>query len=144
MTQLEKAQFFAQYYGQKVQRWHQWTPDVENGIVHMITPQASGSCAVDSGWFLELTRLEDITDEDAIEVAKICEFSFGNLEDDDFKEVGQIRDWIVNIFYIEFNYTTSHVLFAADFLRSKSYLLPWLNYTVEQLIEEGVVKIKND
>jgi len=133
MTNIEKTQFFAQHFGQKVLH-------IRNSPI----PFYMGSIKVEDVSdtdYLSLTRLEDITDEDKREAIKIgC---FEDVLSVDIHENEDGLHWTIFFARPKFgkNSTVEPVpSFVIDYLRSKSYLLPWRNYTVEQLIEEGVVK----
>lgn len=127
------------YYGQKVLR---------------VTSEMCVRVGMD-GWnishtsnYLELRSLADITDEDAIELVKIKYPLFRDLEckvarpinrqnnirvvfyrDEKPCEYSQFTEWNLEIFQI-------------DFLRSRSYLLPFAGYSAQDWIDSGRVKIK--
>ncbi len=139
-----KGRFFAQYFGQKVQRWHQWILTTENNVVHMLTPMSSGLCNVDKGWFLELTLLSMISDDDAIQLSKIglpdklfdylWNVETGKAMANSFKNNRQ-----TNTFYTQFRVGDSF-----DFLRSKGYALPFMGLSVEKQVEYGWIKLKEN
>ena len=145
-TLENKAKFFALYWGQMV-----LSDGIEIG-------GCVGDCEPDM--FLELKPLSSITDEDAIEVAKI-------LRPHSFEM--HPRGWKVNrteneieithrqsIFEFDIDYSGSlgvdsdagwsylgnaEQLFAYDYLRSKGYALPYMGLSVEKLVEYGWVKL---
>jgi len=150
-----KYKFIAQYW---------WTDTgVINGIKHFrVNP--NHICDIE---YLELTPLSQITDEDAIEVAKIC-------GQDIFTEIERLKDKIIihpskkfckknyyearqditicfencTVYYdngesYEDNYNYDLGLEAYDYLRSKSYLIPYNGTPTETLIEYGWAKLKN-
>lgn len=126
-TLENKAKFFALYYGQEVAN-----------ITHPFENHYMGTVEglfINDVNFLELTPLSQITDEDAIELANKCKH-------DDFAGL-EIRQLMMenNSSWIEY-FTHYETQFAFDYLRSKSYALPWLDTTVEQQIEFGWVKLK--
>lgn len=88
--------------------------------------------------YLELKPLSSISDEDAIEVAKIHfqgpEFLNG-MGGRQIAHKGRflIRRWIKSSFW------KSDVV---DFLRSRGYLLPWMGLSCEEIIAEGWAKYK--
>lgn len=92
---------------------------------------------------LILTPLSHISDEDAIEVSKI--FGLGHLS-------GAIKELILSIFRtsINDNGTTSSTngiknwIQVFDYLRSKGYALPYMDLSVEDLVEYGWVKLKEN
>jgi len=88
---------------------------------------------------LLLTPLSAITDEDAIEVAKIRWHSldrnhpYKNSAKEGHKVVDILRNCAVD------NYT---MLKMFDYLRSKGYALPYLDASVDDLVSMGWVKLK--
>jgi len=130
MTQEEKAKFFAQYWKQNVGR----TQD-DDGIIECLVNELSL-------WhlaYLLLTPLSMITDEDAIEVAKF----FLLKEDHDPKGWIDKEKSLVRIgkFYTEVDSYNSN---QADYLRSKGYALDWNGHTVEEMVEQGIIKLRTD
>lgn len=129
MTQVltDKKAFMAQYWGQQAMK-------------ETLFPN-SPICEVSStfidefdGWHLELYSLDDITDEDSIELCKILQIKT------DYPEIaGRSRaHWVGKVD----PKSSSCNSIAIDFLRSRSYLVPYLRYSVEQLISMGWVKIR--
>lgn len=138
-----KAKFFALYWGQEI-----LYVDSYNKIKH-----------IDSFWLDELineshlllTPLSQISDEDAIEVAKIL----GNAENGSSIEwdcggesFDFIGDYCGTVYYDgEIDYNENEqvsllILQAYDYLRSKGYALPYMGLSVDKLIEYGWVKLK--
>lgn len=149
-----KAKFFAQYWGQFVLKM----PN-NNDLLKCFDWVNYDRC------YLELKPLEDITDEDAIGVAKIVS---PMLFDGNGNNGGHIIDkseiksgWIsvkhkrkitmVDIdldgFVFEYHeyegYTRPSLVNAgADYLRSQGYALPWMGLSIDDLIKYGWVKLK--
>jgi len=113
-----KGKFFAQYWGQDVLTLGGAKCDNES--------QNWGEDLIFKTQFLELTPLSQITDEDAIEVAKI----WGSIEPS------------VNVGKKVINRVTIMMVRVADYLRSKGYAVDYLDCKVEQQIEYGWVKLK--
>jgi len=135
MTKIEKVQFFAQYWGQKV------------GCTKYTDGMLIGKSNFGNIEWLKLTRLEYITDEDAIAVLHILSTQAKDKYTD--SQLIEIKHSICELFSdsLKIDEIVGDTLIikffeAYDYLRSKSYLLPWRNYTVEQLIEEGIVKTR--
>ena len=105
-----KCRFFAQYWGQL----YEFKKGNERLILH---------------------DLKNITDEDAIHVAKI----FGMTED--FEFTGKIL--CNTIFYNSESETTLYNsnAKAVDYLRSKGYALPFMEYSVKDLVSFGWVRL---
>ena len=133
-TLENKAKFFAQYWGQYVLYF---TSDFLRKIDNLTLD------SVENDDYLELKPLSQISDEDAIEVSKI--FGLGHLS-------GAIKELILSIFRTSINDsgTTSSTngiknwLHVFDYLRSKGYALPWMDLSVEDLVEYGWVKLKEN
>lgn len=156
-----KARFFAQYYGQNVKR--SFLP--EQTSLQVIDRNVFWIGHLIINGYLELKSIEDITDEDAICVAKIVS---PMLFDGDGNNDGHIIDkseiksgWIsvkhkrkitmVDIdldgFVFEYHedegYTRPSLVNAgADYLRSQGYALPWMGLSIDDLIKYGWVKLK--
>jgi len=156
-TLENKAKFFAQYWGQLKVVYRKGFILRDNN-----SPQF-----VDEFDMLELTPLSQISDEDAIELAQIISGDrfiepynkgmngFWNYVEDkksnlelrfQLEETGLIpantfglKRVLENSVYVE----RADIGRGVDYLRSKSYALPWNGITVEEMIEWGWVKLKN-
>lgn len=124
-----KARVFALYWGQKIAK-----AEVSDGDDRM--SKIGGIYSIqhfaERGWFVQVKSLSSITDEDAIEVAKIED----NFEDPLRRGKALIRDF-------------NHILWhqerwseITDYLRSKGYALPAYGFNVDELVEAGVFKLK--
>jgi len=96
----------------------------------------------DCGDAVELTPLLAVTDEDAIEVAKFIGFDKG-INQKAYIKVGNhvcknILDGRMHMM------NPIHAFNMLDYLRSKGYALPWMNVSVDQQIEYGWIKLKNE
>jgi hypothetical protein len=150
-----KCRFFAQYWGTKT---------MYVGGVGLVEIGTSGWNLKHPDFFLELKPLSKISNEDAIEVAKIVsKSSCGYFEDVNWQvDRNNAKDsqvWVHNgedpliICYINFTgniffktnggMTRLHIneLSAYDFLRSKGYALPFMEYSIDELIEFGWVRL---
>lgn len=86
-------------------------------------------------FYIELTSLSAITNEDAKEVGKLN----GSVTSDDLLVGHALVHWL------DKKSTNRDIPFeAVDFLRSRGYALPWMGVSVEQQIEWGWIKIKQD
>ena len=117
-TLENKAKFFAQYWGQKCGKNKYCNLSVNKSNILNIT-------------HLELKPLSQISDEDAVEISKFYP-SFGSDIRNAVKELFQ--EWNVLELSIE----------TGDFLRSKGYALPYMDLSVEDLVEYGWVKLKEE
>lgn len=126
----EKQEFFAQYFGQDVLVLY------PNSCTNKCYIELSYNRNIEDD-YLELKDLKNITDEDATQVAK---YRYENPKMMLYAEIGKI---------IIFNYINQSKnkgeheleLFEIDFLRSKGYALPFRQYSVEQMIEFGWIKL---
>ena len=121
-TLENKARFFAQYWGQHVLYF---SSDFLRKIDNLTLD------SIENDDFLELKPLSQISDEDAIEISKFYP-SFGSDIRNAVKELFQ--EWNVLELSIE----------TGDFLRSKGYALPYMDLSVEDLIEYGWIKLKEN
>ena len=145
-TLENKAKFFAQYWGQKV---------FKETKFHNSPLCNINSTFIDSAkdWHLELKPLSNISDEDAIEVAKILHEVEGNFEivynADDLTSVSAFGRLCysdtIDIFWngnLRYDIASSiQILNAYDYLHSKGYALPWMNLEVQDLIDYGWVTL---
>lgn len=118
-----KAKFFAQYWGQLV-GCTKWQSDFK------ICKSNFGNIE-----WLEITPLQDITDEHEIEVAKIYLREYLDF----------IEEAKTEAEYLEYGKETInsriHDTICADYLRRKSYILPYLDLSVEQALEYGWARL---
>lgn len=145
-----KARVFALYWGQKVFTFPEnngWEPQ-KVGVSYMDGYGIKNRC-------LLLKPLSSITDEDAIEVAKLVTGNKEWLGEVHYTALGSSvtlvkPDTTVNvtinisddgdIWDSRLHHTDA--LSGHDYLRSKGYALPALGYSVEELVELGVFKLK--
>jgi hypothetical protein len=142
-TVENKAKFFAQYYGQTIIRNHSGF-----GGKFKVTDLHFQD---DAEYYLELKSLADITDEDAIEVAKLNKSVNWNTgrKEEVFKN--PFGDTVVSNGsglvqkYGQTLVTKISVLTfeQVDLLRSKGYALPFNGLSVEEQISRGWVRIKS-
>jgi len=134
--QEDKAKFFAQYWGQQVFQSKSFEDDSPCHFYKL-----SGT---DENDYLLLTPLSDITDEDAKRIATILQLSNNNTSMKDALPFTKqlIKHWLEyddsfdeNVYHLDY-------LEGCDYLRSKGYALPYLNYSIEDLIEKGWIKLK--
>ena len=111
--------------------------------------------------YLELTPLSEISDEDAIEVAKIvsssinCKYYKRNLKSDYWCYVSclntnaEVRIWFnsckisfCNVYETSVSLIDGNILQAYDYLLSKGIALPFHDLSVEDLINYGWIKLK--
>lgn len=160
MTQIEKEQFLGNYIGCEIE----WLRESDNKWIATTLTASDFSFLVKKKCRLIVKSIESITDEDAIEVGQIINQSnFMYIEVFKHKEFNGIKllttdnygdayggtveinfngDIKWNYHNIdEFEYTGIRIMEAYDFLRSKGYLPPFRQYSVEKIIESGIAKI---
>ncbi len=149
-----KARFIAQYYGVKA---------LYVGGVGVVRIGYGGWNLKHPDFFLELTPLSKISDEDAIEVSKLlgyitkrtivrdtdCISIFLYTEDDyDVQPTFNIQydgyAYFSNGDTWEDNFQRGADVSAYDYLRSKGYALPYMDLSVEDLINYGWIRLKNN
>lgn len=118
----EKSRFFAQYYDQKILTTSISRTVLSGGWIERVY---NDDCDAE----IELKPLSSISDEDAVDVAKL-------LMEDPRPDVGksQCMHWKI--------YWHNIPLTCVDYLRSKGYALPWNGHTVEQMISYSWIKLK--
>jgi len=127
-TLENKAKFFALYFMQRVYNNSNY-PENKNTLLDYALLSYT-----DKAEYLELKPLSSISEEDAIELAKI---------ENDFTDPIRRGKAIIRFFeYSSYrHYTCGRMI---DFLRSRGYALPWMGLSVEKLIEYGWIKLKED
>ncbi len=159
-----KAKFFAQYWGQEV--LSDFTDKGKRCLYPIVVSNFYNIEKPDV--YLELKPLSQITYEDAIEVSKVSgQDIFTVIEKHNnidilvrpSKKWRKNNTWEANqtikinsenctVYYDngeswDDNYNYDLGLQAYDFLRSKSYALPYMDLSVENMIEYGWVKLTN-
>jgi len=89
---------------------------------------------LDENDVLELTPLSQITDEDAIELAKSNPWSDYHEAEDVQPYVDHVKDFL--------KYPNQLTLNVVDKIRELGYALPWNGITVEKMIEYNWIKLK--
>ncbi len=146
----EKKRFYNQYIGQYVLSLPHLVyinnppePSHEEYGEDMLTYQNIEK-VMQYNFPLWLTSLESITDEHAIEVAKMCYKDTTQTKKEVLirwgKEVSEEIGKYQNLSWDFMNYYT--IIPCVDFLRKNSYAVPFDGKPVEELISRGWVKIK--
>lgn len=154
-TLENKAKFFAQYWLQEV---------LCSDIFHYKNKKMNGN-NIPSDHYLELKPLSQISDDDAINVAKLVSPMLfegrgkngGHYIDKSeiwwysVKHDGKILMVDIDLDGYVFEYDEvdeykrpSRSLIGTDYLRSKGYALPYMDLSVEDLIDYGWVKLKEN
>lgn len=131
ITNEIKARIFAQYYYCQV--LGKYVNSDELDAIENINP-----CEVD---YIEITPIKDMSNEDAINVFNIIGIST-HLSDES-KAIQCKELFTTNDFYTkQTNISASSYLKAFQYLQSKGYALSYMDYSVNDLVELGVYKLK--
>lgn len=151
-----KKQIFAQYFGSTYyykNEYGNFKEKVEFGY------HTNKHIEYDKA-FLYLTKLSNLTDEDCLHIANLCFHDSINtikkypeyieLVIDECNDLLIYHDgrictaWRENVSCKDVESEQQIVLYlkCIDYLRSKGYALPYLDYSVEDLVELGVYKLK--
>ena len=111
-----KCRFFAQYWGTKT---------LYVGGVGLVEIGKGGWNLKHPDFFLQLKPLSKITDEDAISMYRGLERNYESANHflEDYKSIGFLEQSEV------------------DFLRSKGYAVPFIGYSVDDLVKIGWVQL---
>lgn len=159
ITRENKTKFFAQYWGQNIFHWKYPEHAANENVITNIDEGALKYAKCGS---ILLKPLSSISDEDAIEVAKIaCPELFHTRKSGHYVDRSQI-DWVsvkhcnnyksvdidIDGYVLVCNESdgslyerNSNMAHAIDYLRSKGYTLPWMGLTVEEMVEAGWIKL---
>lgn len=85
--------------------------------------------------YLELTPLSAITDEDALEAARILDINHSGAVED-------VKEWLNDRHGFSRIKHKWECLEIFDHLRSRGYLLPFRQFSTQQLLDMGWAKIK--
>lgn len=141
--QKDKEKFFAQYWWQGVAYYS------ENGHSNNV----GDILEVKDIHHLLLTKISDIATSDAVEVAKILDawVDFRDNEEIEKQYAGgkdAPMDKATFVSYLpEMLFEDTHVygmkiIMAYQYLQSRGYALSWMEWSVEELIEIGWLKLK--
>lgn len=132
LTPELKERFFAQYWGQKVYKNREF--DFPSAYGRVTIP----SHGLGHGDYLSLRQASNLTDEEAIEVAKIGGVSY-QLESS-MVHHGRIllREYIDSS---RCNVRGSDWMVIQDYLRSIGVCLPFMGHSVDTLVAAGWVKL---
>lgn len=129
--QQDKAAFFAQYYPQNVMRHDSYDDD---------QPSMDARPVGNTSHYLKLKPLTAITDEDAVIVCEIGGAIFSQISQKANAGKRLIWDYFD---HIRCNVRGSEWIHIADFLRSRGYLIPFRNYSTDQILEMGWAKLRD-
>lgn len=130
-TLENKANFFAQYIIAEPQVW----TSNSAGYLNVDTYHLNVRFGFEKRYLI-LTPLSQITDEHALEVAKMLRYP-------KVKSNLHLLEMVKRDLHSYFNFTNRNVpLKVSDYLRSKRYALPWMGLSVDKLISFGWIMLK--
>lgn len=148
-TLENKRKFFSQYWGQR-NLLH--VIDDGDDILLLLNNEVDNDV---KNWLLYLTPISQITDEDVIQGIMITY----NKTYDDLGEILEVKHYNtfsgITSIGLGRNFKTFRSFhhwngdrkigsMECDYLRSKGYALPWMDLSVEDLVEYGWVKLKEN
>jgi len=134
-----KANFFAQYWGQEV-----LIDESIDALLEVCLNDLLNVKIENNNCYLKLKPLSKISDEDLLEMLRLYN---STMTDADLKSLTiedklDISDCLLGKADIAQNETSPLVYLAVyDFLRSKSYALPYMGLSVEEQVERGWVRL---
>lgn len=139
-TLKNRELFFAQYWGQKIAYRHNQKSRIIKYVKNLVlgTYAVNEKVLTEKGWFLELTPVISVSDEDAVEVSRIMGLY------DQYAIIGRIfctREFDNSNDMKETMLYNMHCE-AVEYMRSKGYAMPWRGVTVKKQIEYGWIKLK--
>jgi hypothetical protein len=127
ITNEIKAKIFAMYYNQMYE---------SDGYEYCLTGERLDNVLCGEISKLILKPLSMISDEDAIEVTKIV---YGTATP---TQLILIKEGIKDFFEQKWNIGLKEMAKVLQYLQSKGYALPYGDYSVEDLVGLGVIKLK--
>jgi len=139
ITPEVRERIFALYWGQRIAMYK-----TDQSIKFRI---GASNFDLKNAASIELRSLADITDEEAKEVARILDVSYSNHSySSAFFDLVGLADWLAEM--ISNNEMVCHslelLIQLIDYLRSIGIALPAFGFTVDELVEAGVFKIKTN
>ena len=123
-TLENKSKFFAQYWGQHLIIMGSFLRIIDHVTL----------CNIENDDILQLKPLSKISDEYIFELTSHLDF--------DNSEINEFKDLIIRNNNEWYNYfDKQEIIFVYDYLRSKGYALPYMDLSVEDLIEYGWIKL---
>ena len=134
-----KQKIFTLYWGQEIVIMPHFTKPQEPMCVFQYWyDEIFESVTVGDESCLHLKSLQSITDEDAIECG------FMQCDDESSANYGMSASGCFVDALSSPNFYGILDLHAIDYLRSRGYALPYMDWSVDELIESGVFKLKED
>lgn len=122
-----RSRFFAQYWGVKC---------LYVGGVGLVKVGTGGWYLEHPDLFLELKPISSLSDEESIEYFDVL---WGGSHKDHTKEfkISVGKDWSSSLTIERFGLMPSNVINGVDYLRSKGYAIPFMGYSINDLVSLG-------
>lgn len=130
-TPVVKSRFFVQYWGVKA---------LYIGGVGIVEVGKGGWNLNHPDFFLQLKSISNITNVDALKAVDLLGNSSHLSEESRISQFKQLFE-SPNFWVKQTNIPLNKSLLMFDFLRSKGYVLPFMDLSVEKLIELGWVRV---
>lgn len=146
-TLENKAKFFAQYFGQEIAEITKGNYTHKIGSIELINSTVlslvTSERILKIKYKLKLKPISKISDEDALGVYNSCKqdwllYSFRS----DKPKIDKGRCIAKDVDNGGTYWFPGMLISVVDFLRSKGYALPWMDLSVEDLIEYGWIKLE--
>lgn len=139
-----KAAFFAQYLGQKVH----WRPEYVNEVAVLDSIRLDVKYHyIGEEYCLLLSDLSNVCEADMTKAANVIGFKSDEhfIKHFGYDQKTHVKNYLLRIV------TTGSTGYAKankyleliDYLRSRSYAIPWRDLSIQDLIEYGWIKIKD-
>lgn len=137
-----KAYVFALYYGQKVMKWYIPQPPEATEFTEIVSGSMLEAYAHEC--YLQLRPLSSITDDEAIEVAKIKNGIFGFERAADRLIIGnKFSEITIKFDGSIYQASCEHVISVYQYLQQYGFALPvyykGVYYSVERLVAENII-----
>lgn len=133
MTEKEKQQFFALYWGQVIA-----------GMNYPCGLLEIGQETISRMTYVLCTSIQDLNNEDAENIARILDIDYDNEEESESQfDLAGMRSFLEDLFNgVETFRSTDFedITECIDYLRSKGYAIPWKGFMVVDLEANGVIK----
>lgn len=127
-----KAKFFAQYWNQEMYSITRPNQPYVNNFIQQMEEYLQFD-----EWYLLLTPISQLREEDALEVYSIVYPN--SLKTEDYEKIIAVEEMFSQrLVVINLNSMTN----AIDYLRSKGYALQFMNYTVADQLSMGWIQLR--
>ena len=136
-TTENKLKFFAQYFGQRVLKNKNLNEPFNKNVVYDMLFDSYVNKHIDF-FYLELRSIDSITDDECVEYFNLL---YDNSRRNQEKIIAIKSDIKRGKMFRQLLHFEKSII-ALDFLRSKGFLVPFMNLKTDQILEFGWAKIK--